>query len=107
MKPCLLFISIVLLFIGCKSSTWEYKILKVQGTDTLSREGYDAFKGNFILPSELELNKLGKEGWELISAESEVETAFPNFGKEEYVTGLQPNVRSSGLVLIFKREAKK
>ena len=34
----------------------------------------------------------------------ENETAWPNFGKDEFVTGLQPNVRAQSLVMIFKRK---
>ena len=33
----------------------------------------------------------------------EIETAFPNFGSADYVTGLRDNVRPQRLVLILKR----
>ena len=43
------------------------------------------------------------QGWELVDSFLEHETSHPNFGKEDYVTGIQPNIRPSRLVLIFKR----
>ncbi len=55
------------------------------------------------LPEEM-LNKLGSEGWELSSSYLEMETAWVNFGKNEYVTGLQPNIRPQRVVLVFKRK---
>lgn len=91
------------LFLSCRNIEWEYKVIKVLPDNTPAREGSEAFNTSFVMPSDTELNKLGKEGWELVSAESELETAFPNFGKAEYVTGLKPNVRPAGVILIFKR----
>lgn len=35
---------------------------------------------------------MGKDGWELISAYTEVPAAFPIFGNSEYVTGSSENV---------------
>jgi len=34
---------------------------------------------------------------------TEIETVHPNFGDEQYVTGLQPNVRQRSVTLIFKK----
>lgn len=41
--------------------------------------------------------------WELVGTVTEIETVHPNFGKEDYVTGIQPNTRTSGTILIFRR----
>ena len=49
------------------------------------------------------LDSRGQNGWELVDTFLEHETAHPNFGKDDYVTGIQPNVRPQRLVLIFKR----
>ena len=51
-----------------------------------------------------ELNSLGAQGWEIVTSYIETETAWPNFGNNDYVTGLQPNVRPQSLVVILKRE---
>jgi hypothetical protein len=32
-----------------------------------------------------------------------METAHPNFGNSEYVTGLQPNIRPQRVVLVLRR----
>ena len=99
-------ISLLVLF-GCQSNEkWEYKVL------TISNEGYerigsDAMRSTKVSPSESDLNKLGAEGWELVTSYLELETAHPNFGNESYVTGLQPNIRSRRAVLVFKRHPVK
>lgn len=36
----------------------------------------------------------------------ELETVYPNWGNEKYVTGIQPNVRTMSVVLILKRPAQ-
>jgi hypothetical protein len=48
------------------------------------------------------LNSLYAE-WELVCSIPEVETAFPNFGDKKYVTGIRPNTKTTGTVLIFRR----
>lgn len=103
------FIAIALLgiFISInRSSTdqiiWEYKVLKIY-TDGYERNGSEAFKYSTVRISEESLNDLGNDGWELVSTSLEMETAFPNFGNDNYVSGIQPNVRPQGLICIFKR----
>ena len=51
------------------------------------------------------LNKMGKEGWELVSTYTETATAFPNFGNSDYVTGIRDNTRTSVVNFIFKRQS--
>ena len=80
---------------------WGYKVVYL--SSDWNRIGSDAFKPAMVTPSESDLNQLGSDGWELVASYLEMETAFPNFGNESYVTGLQPNVRPQRLVLIFKR----
>lgn len=71
---------------------YEYKVV------TVSSEGHDrtgeaAIKFASVTPSDGDLTKLGGEGWEVVTTYLEMETAYPNFGKAEYVTGLQTSVR--------------
>lgn len=99
---------LVLCMFGCgNNKNWEYKVYSFSPEQTYDRTETDAFKSTKISISQDELNRLGADGWELTTSFLELETAYPNFGNSEYVTGLQPNIRSQRLVLIFKREAKR
>ncbi len=105
----LLFVLVILLSsTSCMKEQWEYKVLYYETHD--ERIGYDisknrqAFKSTPILPKEEELNLLGKKGWELVSVYTQYETAFPNFGNLDYVTGINPNIRPKVVVFIFKRK---
>jgi len=53
-----------------------------------------------------QLTSLGSQGWELVSSYLEMETSYVNFGKNEYVTGIQPNIRPQSVICIFKRKSK-
>lgn len=85
-----------------EDSAWEYKVVTV-GSEGHERLKVGAMNYSSITPSEADFNLLGKQGWELSSSYLEMETAWANFGKDEYVTGLQPNVRPQRVVFIFKR----
>jgi hypothetical protein len=76
---------------------WRYKTIAIPakyGSDTSTREiGSD-------MP---ELISLGSQGWEVAGIWLEQETVYPNFGKSDYVTGIQPNMRPSRLVILLKQ----
>ncbi len=84
---------------------WEYRVKEFERlkTDDDYLSQIDKRLPVSIFIPEYELNKLGAEGWELVSAHLEMETAFYNFGKSEYHTGIKPNVRPKTVVAIFKR----
>ena len=82
---------------------YDYKVVTYM-TEGNSRDGDGALKFSSVQINEGELSSMGAEGWELVGSYLEMETAFPNFGKSEYVTGLQPNVRPQKAVLIFRRQ---
>ncbi|MDE6234146.1 MAG: hypothetical protein K2M56_00165 [Muribaculaceae bacterium] len=86
-----------------KTKKWEYKFY-VPNTYTIS-DYYQRgmLDENVVLA---EINKLGEEGWELVDVYTKVETVHPNFGNEKYVTGIQPNTRTSRIVYVFKRPLK-
>lgn len=93
----------LLLLISCSENKkyWEYKIIYYTGYN--SRDGNEAFKYQTITPDEAELSRLGKEGWEIATSYLEMETAYPNFGRDDYHTGIKENVRPQRLVIILKR----
>lgn len=93
----------LLLSISCSENKkyWEYKIIYYTGY--YSRDGSEAFKYQTITPNETELTKLGEEGWEIATSYLEMETAYPNFGRDDYHTGIKENVRPQRLVIILKR----
>lgn len=62
---------------GSKNEQWEYKVVKVAGHDAEIAADF----GTLVFANQTAmLNKMGKEGWELVSAYTETGTAFPNFG---------------------------
>ena len=87
-------------------SGWEYKAVAFY-TAGNSRTGSEALKFSSVDLKADVIDKLGKDGWELVSNYLEMETAFPNFGRDDLVTGLQPNIRPQNLVLIFKRPVRR
>ena len=68
-----------------------------------SRTGSGASEYTTVYISEERLDMLGLEGWEVVGSYLEMETAYPNFGDSNYVTGIQPNVRPQKVVVILKR----
>ena len=81
---------------------WEYK------TVYLDAKEITEYIDNKLNSTKIELsadmiNEYGSEGWELVDTYLEIETVHPNYGNNDYVTGLQPNVRPQRLVLIFKK----
>lgn len=96
---------------GCSAdpAKWEYHTLRVPATTLVPEITGDADKllsKRFELSAN-QLNALGLDGWELVGVVPEVETVHPNYGSSEYVTGLQPNVRSAAATLLFKRPMTK
>lgn len=82
------------------SDKWEYKMVSVKGTE----QDATKIKSNQFDVTDESLNLFGKEGWELVSVFSKTETVHPNFGNDQYVSGLQPNVRTAEINFVFKRK---
>ena len=95
---------ILIAFLGLSASSctsnWEYKVVTVKGTEKEASK-FDPKKFDV---SDESLNLFGKEGWKLVDVYPTTETVHPNFGNNEYVTGMQPNVRSSEINFVFKRK---
>lgn len=96
---------IILILCACDGSkddkpiSWEYKILTI--SDSSSNKDKLSIDSNEHLSDTL--NKLGNDGWELVSAYTVTKTGFPNFGIPGYVVGIKSNVRTSSLSFILKR----
>jgi len=95
-----LFIAILGLALSSCTSNWEYKIVKVKGAEKEASK----FDPNKFEVSDESLNLFGKDGWELVDIYETTETVHPNFGNSEYVTGMQPNVRTAEINFVFKRK---
>jgi hypothetical protein len=96
---------VVLQIIGRLETThYEYKVVTV-ASEGHDRTGENAMKFASVTPKDDELTALGADGWEVVGMYLEMETAFPNFGKAEYVTGLQTNTRPQRAVIILRRRA--
>lgn len=93
----------IFMFCSCSETSWEYKVVKVAGQESeLSAD----FSPMVFTDQNPMLNKMGQEGWELVSTYTETSTVHPNFGNSEYVTGIRENTRTSVLNFVFKRPAK-
>ncbi len=81
-----------------QAARYDYKIVTLEGNYVFSkmeRKEIDSDKLQGILQS--------YSDWELVDVIEEVETVHPNFGNSEYVTGLQPNVRTWRVQLILRK----
>lgn len=81
-----------------QKNEWEYRVMD-----------FPAERAGDLSPRSVnvditDLQAAGKNGWEIVGQWVEHETVFPNFGKNEYVTGLQPNFRTSKLSILLKRK---
>lgn len=86
---------------------WEYKKVVINPNP----QSYPELNIVKIRPNEFTIDEstlgiYGVEGWELVDVITTIETIHPNFGKDDYVTGLQPNVRTKEIILFFKRNVK-
>jgi hypothetical protein len=82
------------------STKWEYKIVSVKSKEAETTK----FDVNKFDVSDESLNLFGKDGWELVDIFEKIETVHPNFGNDQYVSGLQPNVRTAEMNFVFKRK---
>lgn len=96
MKNLLLILLATLAITAC-SSNWEYKTVSVSGEST------SEFNTNTFSVTDEDLNLFGAEGWELVDVYTLEETVHPNFGNEEYVTGIRENTRTASINYVFKR----
>lgn len=95
-----LFITMLGLSIASCTTNWEYKVVTVKKVD----KEVSKFDSNKFEVTDENLNLFGKEGWELVGVYPITETVHPNFGKREYVNGIQPNVRTAEVNFVFKRK---
>lgn len=100
------------ILLGCSTITscnsekeWEYKTIQVDGETSLNYYGRE-FESNDIKPTTA-INKMASEGWELVTAYPIIETVYPNFGREDYHTGVKSNTRTKAVQYVFKRIKKK
>lgn len=102
MKNLLILLVCGLVLTACGEQKWEYKVMKVAGQESVGDYAPMTYGDQSGM-----LTKMGNEGWELVSTYTEVNTAFPNFGNSDYVTGIRTNTRTTVLNFVFKRKASK
>lgn len=100
---------LVAIFLGAcnkQNEIWEYRVLKFgdEPQIDLTLNGSSFYPKKFDDPT-AELNRLGTEGWELVSTYTTVETKFPNFGNGKYVTGIRDNTYTGQICFVLKRKA--
>jgi hypothetical protein len=100
MKEFALVLLILLAMVSCESK-WEYKHVTINGKE---EDVLPTFKSKKFEITDESLNLLGEEGWELVSVYDHLETEHPNYGNDQYVSGLQPNVRTAEIHYVFKRK---
>lgn len=97
---------VTFMFSACKDEKkavkWEYKTIRI----AINSDDYGDACPLPTADIETELNILGEEGWELVSAVPVVGTTFPNFGNSEYVTGLRDLTATRHIQYVLKRELK-
>jgi hypothetical protein len=94
------FIGLLSLGLLSCSNKWEYKMVSVKGKEQETAK----FDSNKFDVTDESLNLFGKDGWELVGVFEKTETVHPNFGNDQYVSGLQPNVRTAEINFVFKRK---
>lgn len=98
MKKTIFGLLIPILFSSC-TKKYEYLVVEDRGeyTSEISSNRYKSIDVDSILKAN------GNKGYELVSVVPLTETSHPNFGNSQYVTGLQPNVRTGSILYYFKR----
>ena len=110
LKSCI-YLLLSIMLVSCKTEikesstepkiqTWEYEVVKVVGEDAKS---YAKFNPLVYDDQKDMLNKMGKEGWELVSTYTEIATVFPNWGHSNSCLGIRDNVRTNVINFVFKR----
>ena len=100
----LFILSILLVSCNKEQPKWEYKVICIEGIEFPLGAGLNY--RHFEDPTS-ELNKAGANGWELVDVYTEVDTDFPNFGDQEYHTGIKSNTRTKKVFYVFKRLCRK
>lgn len=101
MKKFLFALCMIAILASCTNNNqWEYKVVKVAGksAEVLADYGALVYGDQTAM-----LNKMGEEGWELVSTYTEIATVFPNFGNSEYVSGIRDNTRTCVVNFVFKK----
>lgn len=83
---------------------WEYRVVRVcgnvaDGIPDSRKDFHSCLQDENVMAQTLNQYR----DWELVSTTTEIETVHPNYGNDDYVTGLQSNTRSCSVLLIFRK----
>ena len=108
MRLFVLISCLTLLLISCnddksKNPEWEYRVVPLLGKST---SDFNSCAFMDYMDWEKSLNLCSAGGWELVCTYTTIETVYPNFGDEQYHTGIKENTRTDNIYFVFKRKKK-
>ena len=107
MRKLIIIGCIAAMFVSCSKNNdeqrklWEYKIVKIDGKEP---EKLADRKPRTFDDQTPMLNKMGKEGWELVNVYTEDETVFADLSNEHLKLYMRGNCRTHNINYVFKRQ---
>lgn len=96
----LAFTIVAITFCACTTS-WHYRTVEVEGVED---ELYGDYFERVFPQSDSLLNRMGVEGWELVSCYPIVETVYPDLGREHIIIQIKTNTRTKSICYVFRKK---
>ena len=102
MKIKILLVIAVAAFAFCAcTAQWQYKTVDVEGVEY---ESYGNYFSRDFSNSDTLLNRMGAEGWELVSCYPITETVYPDLGEQNIILHIKTNTRTRAIRYVFKKK---
>lgn len=95
-----MFGAIVTIALCACTEQWQYKTVEIEGEEN---ESYGTFFSKDFSNQDDRLNKMGKDGWELVSCYPIVETVYPDLGEQNIILHIKTNTRTRAIHYVFKK----